>query len=173
MYDISDIYVYIGQQWGALENINYFVFRLSQKYILKEIGKLHASSTSTSQQIDTDPTKATPDTATTATTATINDRIETLKAEQQQYCERIIRYSRLNMMLTFLAAQGRDDFSLLEELQLLTNEEEKEYLKAATIGTRPLVVVVWISEYLDEVQQRYSADFSTSFNLVNNVTNLR
>jgi hypothetical protein len=96
-----------------------------------------------------------------------------LKAEQQQYCERIIRYSRLNMMLTFLAAQGRDDFSLLEELQLLTNEEEKEYLKAATIGTRPLAVVVWISEYLDEVQQRYSADFSTSFNLVNNVTNLR
>jgi hypothetical protein len=96
-----------------------------------------------------------------------------LKAEQQQYCERIIRYSRLNMMLTFLAAQGRDDFSLLEESQLLTNEEEKAWLKAATIGTRPLVVVVWISELIDVIEQRYGSDDIAQSLLLTNIANLR
>lgn len=54
------------------------------------------------------------------------------------------------MILTFRAAQSSDDFALLEELKLLSADEER-WLRAAAIGTRPLMVVSWISEYFEEL----------------------
>jgi len=44
-----------------------------------------------------------------------------------------------------------DDLSELVELNLLT-EKEQEWLAAATIGTRPLLVVSWLLELFDSIK---------------------
>lgn len=132
--------------WGSLENINFITFK-----IIHRRNKLRLK----------DKTLSTNDKALIA-------------AEQNSIAAQIIRYSRLTMILTFLAAQGNDDFNLLYEHNLVTPEEEG-WLKAAMIGTRPLLVVSWISELLDDVlpEQGYDFSESTQNTVLQNVLSLR
>lgn len=132
--------------WGSLENINFITFKSIHRR-----NKLRLK----------DKTLSTNDKALIA-------------AEQNSIAAQIIRYSRLTMILTFLAAQGNDDFNLLYEHNLVTPEEEG-WLKAAMIGTRPLLVVSWISELLDDVlpEQGYDLSESTQNTVLQNILSLR
>ena len=51
----------------------------------------------------------------------------------------------LSMFLLITVAV--DDLSELQEQKLITSKE-REWLQAATIGTRPLIVVSWIDEFI-------------------------
>ncbi len=85
----------------------------------------------------------------------------------------VVRYSRLSMLLTFLAAQDSDDFSIIRSNNLVTPDEE-QWLQSASIGSRPMLVVGWLSEFFDTVtSQGYTiGDMNRSF-LLTNLINLR
>lgn len=95
----------LGQQWGALENLNYIAYVL--------IGRDDS------------------------------DRARKMK-------ETILRHSRLNMFLTFMALQGDGDLGKLEEKCLVTVDERK-WLEATALGTRPLMVISWMSNFFDDL----------------------
>lgn len=85
----------------------------------------------------------------------------------------ILRYGRLAMFLTFKAVQGDADLSNLCSMDLLT-EDEEQWLAAAAIGTRPLVVVSWISKYFDSLPQfGYKCHDQLNTLIINNVASLR
>jgi hypothetical protein len=125
---IFTVFFSLGQQWGALENLNYI------SYVL--IGRDNS------------------------------DRAVKMK-------ETILRYSRLNMFLTFMALQGDGDLNKMEERKLITIGEKK-WLDATALGTRPLMVISWMSNYFDDLLTmgyKYGDVYHSM--IVNNLMNLR
>lgn len=54
------------------------------------------------------------------------------------------------MRLLFLSAQEQGDMTTLVHEKLLTVQEH-EWLSAATIGTRPMLVCGFISKFIDDI----------------------
>eukprot|EP01038_Epipyxis_sp_PR26KG_P007569 gene7569-10312_t len=68
--------------------------------------------------------------------------------------DKIIRYSRLVMRLTFYSVSGESNLDPLcegSEFEILITPQEKDWLEGAMLGTRPLVVVSWISCLVDSM----------------------
>jgi len=128
----------LGQFWGSLENILMIAFKTIQTVRNSRLDELRTASSS-----NNDNKKA-------------EDKIF---LECQLQAARLLRYGRLSMQLLFLAAQGSEDFKLIYELGLLAkpNEsdgrisEEEKWIRAAAIGTRPLIVVGWLQTALDKL----------------------
>lgn len=131
-----------GQQWGSLENLVFTAIKIVRKRTKERTNQIKASLASIADR--------SPSEEQVAEIRRLNEALEQLADEEQLLVNRIIRYARLSMVLTFRAAQSSEDFSLLEELKLLSADEER-WLRAAAIGTRPLMVVSWISEYFEEL----------------------
>jgi len=93
--------------------------------------------------------------------------------QEMELSDRTIRYARLSMKLTFMAVQADDNLPALVEMNLLT-EKEREWLAAATIGTRPLIVVSWMQELFDSIKAAgYRVSASQDFTVLTNVTQMR
>ncbi len=135
----------IGQQWGALENLNYLTYVLTGR--------------------DT------------------SERAIKMK-------ETILRYSRLSMFLTFMALQGKTDLSHLviepdgekdsngllkpQAGKGLLTPHEKVWLDATAIGTRPLMVISWMSNFFEDLLSmgyKYGDVYHST--IVNNLMSLR
>lgn len=128
----------LGQFWGSFENILMMAFKTIQNVRNIRLRELRDKS--------------------------LNNK-HNRKAESEiiQQCQlqaaRLLRYGRLSMQLLFLAAQGSEDFKLMYELGLLAKpsepdrriSEEEKWLRAAAIGTRPLIVVGWLQTALDKL----------------------
>jgi hypothetical protein len=95
----------------------------------------------------------------------VNEETERLK-------DLILRLCRLSFQLTFLAVQGDGEIGHLVEKGLLT-EKEKHWLDAATIGTRPLMVVDWIYKYFDVLKQKGYNTSEVDFLIHSNIQSLR
>lgn len=86
---------------------------------------------------------------------------------------KVVRYNRLAMRLTFMATQGDENLQPLIDAELLTTKEAS-WLNAAACGTRPLMVVIWISEVFDAmVAAGYFIHDIVMGNIVMNLTNMR
>lgn len=95
------------------------------------------------------------------------------EAQGQAIQNKIIRYCRLIMRLTFLAAQGDEKVQPLIDAELLT-QKEADWLMAGSPGTRPLMVVIWIGEIFDAmVVAGYKIPDPVMNNIVLNLANLR
>lgn len=95
------------------------------------------------------------------------------ESQAKQLKAMILRYSRLTMFLTFKAVQADNDLSNLRNQELLT-EDEEQWLSAAAIGTRPLVVVSWISKFFASLPQfGYKCHDQLNTLIINNVASLR
>ncbi len=117
----------LGQEWGAIENLNLIAYRL------------------------------------------IQDNSE----QAMKLKDMILRYGRVAMLLTFKALQADGNLTNLKDQDLLTDDEEK-WLSSAAIGTRPLVVVSWISKYFENLHKfGYIADEQMNSLIVSNVASLR
>lgn len=95
----------------------------------------------------------------------VNEETERLK-------DLILRLCRLSFQLTFLAVQGDGEIGHLVGKGLLT-EKEKRWLDAATIGTRPLMVVDWIYKYFDVLKQKGYNTSEVDFLIHSNIQSLR
>lgn len=95
------------------------------------------------------------------------------EAQGQAIQDKIIRYCRLIMRLTFLAAQGDEKLQPLIDTEVLT-QKEADWLMAGAPGTRPLMVVIWISEIFDAmVAAGYHIQDPVMNMIVTNLANLR
>ena len=77
------------------------------------------------------------------------------------------------MRLTFFACQAKGDKTDLINESLITEEEEM-CLESCTIGTRPLVVVSWITRHFDSYPKR-GMEFSPAYDtqISSNLQSLR
>lgn len=85
------------------------------------------------------------------------DQAKRLHATVERYCEAVFR-------LLFLGAQGKEDMSIMVEKNVLT-VDEVAVLSKALVGTRPLVVLGWLSSLFEKVN---SMGY-TNFILINGV----
>jgi hypothetical protein len=79
--------------------------------------------------------------------------------QNRRLCDLLIRHCRLVLATLFLAAQGDADMSKLVEKGLLL-EKEKVWLDAANAGTRPLLVVSWMTQYFEDLQSKAGKQIS-------------
>lgn len=123
---------YAGQVWGALENLNLSAYQIlfthSPKFQIVD-GKVVSSGSESESN------------------STVAEHVELLK-------DYILRISRLDFQLLFLAMQGEANMDKLVEKSLLT-DKEKVCLDGCTVGTRPLVVMSWFTAYFDELKKKY------------------
>jgi hypothetical protein len=93
--------------------------------------------------------------------------------ETEKLKDLILRLTRLTFQLTFLAAQGEADLTVIVEQGLVT-EKEKVWLEDCAVGTRPLIVVNWVYKYFDVLREKgYSFSQPTEWQIATNMQNMR
>ncbi len=119
---------YLGQQWGSLENLVMTAIRIVRQRNKKRISDL--TEAGSKKETDSNESINSQDCADSSfpknlSKEEIQQALSTIDEEEAMLINRIIRYARLSMMLTFRAAQGSDDFTLLEECKLLSRDEAR------------------------------------------------
>eukprot|EP01034_Spumella_vulgaris_P023521 gene23521-29743_t len=157
----------LGALWGALENLNLIVFRLL---------KTHSTPAFNTSSLHSDGDTTSMEKVVKQGGASVSSKYQDEKpppSQEVELTDRFIRYSRLIMKLTFMAVQADANLEPLLEMKLLT-PREKEWLAAAQVGTRPLIVNVWISEFFDSLHEAgYRVNEITASMIITNVTSLR
>eukprot|EP01035_Chromulina_nebulosa_P017920 gene17920-23540_t len=78
--------------------------------------------------------------------------------------DKLLRFSRLTMRLLFLSAQENED-KLLDPV-------EKDWLQACTVGTRPLMSCMWISNLMEDIISTRIVDLKLTGHYPNSITGL-
>lgn len=82
------------------------------------------------------------------------------------------RYTHSIFLLVFHACQGKTDFEFFYERKLLTSDEGT-ILAKASLGTRPLVIVGWLSRLFEVTQRMGYSNFTVDTQVLTAVSNLR
>lgn len=79
--------------------------------------------------------------------------------QNQQLSNLIIRHSRLVFATLFLAFNPHKDIGMLIEKGILL-EKEKVWLLSVSPGTRPLMVVSWMTQYFEDIEKKLGKHIS-------------
>lgn len=81
--------------------------------------------------------------------------------QNRRVSELLLRHCRLVFAVLFLSCQGDSNLTPLIEKGFLL-EKEKVWLEAANVGTRPLIVVGWMTQFFEVLEKKMGKPLSES-----------